>query len=178
MARIRSDRTAHAFHTHMVDIYSSKFRTEVFQVKYAMMDGREHHLLGLRDFTDLKSLAGENATDAIADESEVEEVEAASRASARASRASQSPGIGLGTVDVDLIDAEVSAASYQLPPESDFGDSEFSNVTLEQNDRGNGIVEKRLKYFRLQTQLFFIVFLLLWVRLFVWLGWVGYGMVG
>ena len=67
----QSDRAAHAFHTHLVDSYSSKFRTEVFQVKYAMMDGRECHLLGLRDFTDLKSLAGENATDAIQDESEL-----------------------------------------------------------------------------------------------------------
>eukprot|EP00438_Fugacium_kawagutii_P029910 Skav232656 [mRNA] locus=scaffold698:51246:54002:+ [translate_table: standard] len=63
--------TAHAFHTHLVDSCCSKFRTEVFQVKYWMANGKQCHLLGLREFTDLKSLAG-NATDAIPDEHRAE----------------------------------------------------------------------------------------------------------
>ena len=58
---------AHAFHTHLVDSCSSKFRTEVFQVKYRRASGKLCHLLGLREFTDLKSLAGGNATDALSD---------------------------------------------------------------------------------------------------------------
>eukprot|EP00435_Cladocopium_sp_Y103_P030767 s2067_g7.t1 len=132
MSRIRSDRAAHAFHTHLVDSYSSKFRTEVFQVKYAMMDGRECHLVGLRDFTDLKSLAGENATDAIQDESEMAEA-----ASAVAS--AQSPG------RFDAFDV-FSEPSYELPPDSDASESVLSNATLQRTDRENGIVEKRLKY--------------------------------
>jgi len=59
--------SAQAFHTHLVDSCSSRFRTEVFQVKYCMADGQMCHLIGLRDFTDLKSLA-RSATDAIEDE--------------------------------------------------------------------------------------------------------------
>ncbi|CAK9083807.1 unnamed protein product [Durusdinium trenchii] len=51
------DVTAHAFHTHLVDSCSSKFRTEIFQVRYTTMNGTPHHLLGLREFTDLKPLA-------------------------------------------------------------------------------------------------------------------------
>lgn len=58
---------AHAFHTHLVDSYSNQFRTEIFQVKYTKMNGKKCHLIGLRDFMDLKSLAGGNATDAITD---------------------------------------------------------------------------------------------------------------
>ena len=58
---------AHAFHTHLVDSCCSKFRTEVFQVRYRMANGKQCHLLGLREFTDLKSLAGGNATDALSD---------------------------------------------------------------------------------------------------------------
>ena len=132
MSRIRSDRAAHAFHTHLVDSYSSKFRTEVFQVKYAMMDGRECHLVGLRDFTDLKSLAGENATDAIQDESEMAEASAASAPSGRG---------------FDAFDA-FSEPSYEPPSDaSESVLSNESNATLERTDRENGIVEKRLKYF-------------------------------
>ncbi|CAJ1361936.1 unnamed protein product [Effrenium voratum] len=62
-----SNACANAFHTHLVDSCSSKFRTEVFQVKYQMPSGRQCHLIGLRDFTDLKSLAGDKAADAIHD---------------------------------------------------------------------------------------------------------------
>jgi len=58
---------AHAFHTHLVDSCSSKFRTEIFQVKYRRANGKRCYLLGLREFTDLKSLAGGNATDALSD---------------------------------------------------------------------------------------------------------------
>jgi len=137
MSRIRSDRAAHAFHTHLVDSYSSKFRTEVFQVKYAMMDGRECHLVGLRDFTDLKSLAGENATDAIQDESEMAEA-----ASAVASASASAPS-GRG---FDAFDA-FSEPSYEPPSDaSESVLSNESNATLERTDRENGIVEKRLKY--------------------------------
>jgi hypothetical protein len=122
----------------LVDSYSSKFRTEVFQVKYAMMDGRECHLVGLRDFTDLKSLAGENATDAIQDESEMAEA-----ASAVASASASAPS-GRG---FDAFDA-FSEPSYEPPSEaSESVLSNESNATLERTARENGIVEKRLKYF-------------------------------
>lgn len=53
----RAEAPAHAFHTHLVDGCSSKFRTEIFQVKYTKMNGQKCHLLGLRDFTDDKPLA-------------------------------------------------------------------------------------------------------------------------
>jgi len=33
-------------------------------VKYSKLDGKSYHLLGIRDFTDIKSLAGPNAVDA------------------------------------------------------------------------------------------------------------------
>ena len=56
--------TAHAFHTRLVDSCSSKLCAEVFQVKYSKLDGKSYHLLGIRDFTDIKSLAGPNAVDA------------------------------------------------------------------------------------------------------------------
>lgn len=56
---------ARAFHTHLVDSCASRFRTEVFQVRYRKMSGEQCHLLGLRDFTDQKSLAQEKATDVI-----------------------------------------------------------------------------------------------------------------
>ncbi|CAL1142348.1 unnamed protein product [Cladocopium goreaui] len=64
---LQQDARAIAFHTRLVDSYSSKFRTEVFQVKYTKMNGQKCHLLGLRDFTDVKPLAGDTATDAIRD---------------------------------------------------------------------------------------------------------------
>lgn len=57
--------SANVFHTRLVDIYSSRFRTEVFQVCYSKIDGEVRHLIGLRDFTDQLSLAGRNATDQI-----------------------------------------------------------------------------------------------------------------
>jgi len=59
----REDISAHAFHTRLVDSCSSKVCTEVFQVKYARMDGTVCHLLGLRDFTDIRPLAGGSARD-------------------------------------------------------------------------------------------------------------------
>ena len=39
---------AYAFRTHLVDSYASKFRTEVFQVKYTMESGETCHIIGLR----------------------------------------------------------------------------------------------------------------------------------
>jgi len=57
--------TARAFHTRLIDSYNTKICMEVFQVRYSNMDGQKYNLLGLRDFTDVKSLAGENAADAI-----------------------------------------------------------------------------------------------------------------
>ncbi|CAJ1382286.1 unnamed protein product [Effrenium voratum] len=66
---------ATAFHTHLVDSCSSKFRTEVFQVKYRMSNNELRHLIGLRDFTDVKSLAGCKATDAIDDEVHLDQFE-------------------------------------------------------------------------------------------------------
>ncbi|CAK8990202.1 unnamed protein product [Durusdinium trenchii] len=54
---------AHAFHTQLVDGCFTRFRTEVFQVKYSKMNGEKCHLLGLRDFTDVKPLS-QHATDA------------------------------------------------------------------------------------------------------------------
>ncbi|CAJ1327191.1 unnamed protein product, partial [Effrenium voratum] len=58
---------ANAFHTHLVDSCASKFRTEVFQVKYQMSNNEVRHLIGLRDFTDVKSLSGCKATDSMSD---------------------------------------------------------------------------------------------------------------
>ena len=60
----KAEITAHAFHTRLVDSCSSRLCAEVFQVKYTKCDGRCYHLLGFRDFTDIKSLAGINAVDA------------------------------------------------------------------------------------------------------------------
>jgi len=57
--------TARAFHTRLVDSYNTKICMEVFQVKYSKLDGSTCNLLGLRDFTDVKSLAGPNADDAM-----------------------------------------------------------------------------------------------------------------
>ncbi|CAE7275336.1 DNAH7, partial [Symbiodinium sp. CCMP2456] len=51
---------ASAFHTRLVDAYNSKFRTEVFHVRY-QQNGRTSHLIGLRDFTDQTSLAQLNS---------------------------------------------------------------------------------------------------------------------
>ncbi|CAJ1404841.1 unnamed protein product [Effrenium voratum] len=62
-----SSSVAQAFHTHLVDSCASKFRTEVFQVTYQVPSGQHRHLIGLRDFTDLQSLAGNKAADAIHD---------------------------------------------------------------------------------------------------------------
>lgn len=123
----RDDGAAYAFHTHLVDSCSSKFRTEVFQVKYAMMDGQECHLLGLRDFTDIKSLAGDNAADAIREGHSLDEW----------------PPPTLG--ELDMSGNADSRLSYQLGSFSS-DTSEVSNATLEQQTHSNGIVEKRLMY--------------------------------
>eukprot|EP00438_Fugacium_kawagutii_P014422 Skav236077 [mRNA] locus=scaffold2211:279735:281492:- [translate_table: standard] len=133
--------SAHAFHTHLVDSYSSKFRTEIFQVKYTTMDGRECHLLGLRDFTDLKSLAGANATDAIPDSHDMVPL-------------SDHPQQGPGRSWVAGDGAPGSeGGSYALPPDSLDGTvdsvgsqaSDLSHVTVECYDYGH-VVEKRVKY--------------------------------
>ena len=58
-----------------MDSCASKFRTEVFQVKYQLPTGQTRHLIGLRDFTDLQSLAGNKATDAIHDVDDREQLE-------------------------------------------------------------------------------------------------------
>jgi len=60
--RDSNDALAYAFRTHLVDSYASKFRTEVFQVKYTMESGEKCHIIGLRDFTDQQPLAVENAS--------------------------------------------------------------------------------------------------------------------
>ena len=39
---------ATAFHMHLVDSCASKFRTEVFQVKYTTASGEKCHIIGLR----------------------------------------------------------------------------------------------------------------------------------
>ena len=70
-----SSSAAQAFHTRLVDSCASKFRTEVFQVKYQLPTGQTRHLIGLRDFTDLQSLAGNKATDAIHDVDDREQLE-------------------------------------------------------------------------------------------------------
>jgi len=125
----RDDGAAYAFHTHLVDSCSSKFRTEVFQVKYAMMDGQECHLLGLRDFTDIKSLAGDNAADAIRE--------------GHSPHDDDWPPPTLG--ELDISGNADSRLSYQLGNFSSDA-SEASNETLEQHNHSNGIVEKRLMY--------------------------------
>jgi len=48
---------AQAFHTHLMDGDSNRFRTEVFQVRYHTPEGHARHLLGLRDVTDQESLS-------------------------------------------------------------------------------------------------------------------------
>ncbi|CAE7917581.1 rsmI, partial [Symbiodinium necroappetens] len=62
--------SATAFHTRLIDSCSSKFRTEVFHVKYLRPNQQVCHLLGLRDFTDQGSLAGQKAMDSSADASQ------------------------------------------------------------------------------------------------------------
>ncbi|CAE7195258.1 unnamed protein product [Symbiodinium sp. CCMP2592] len=52
-----NESSANAFHTRLADSCRSKFRTEVFHVSFRREDGQQYHLLGLRDFTDQKSLA-------------------------------------------------------------------------------------------------------------------------
>eukprot|EP00439_Symbiodinium_sp_Y106_P059613 s496_g8.t1 len=60
--------SAHACHTRLADSCHSKFRTEVFQVKYRKQDGQLSHLLGLRDFTDQDALTGPQAPTADVDQ--------------------------------------------------------------------------------------------------------------
>ncbi|CAE7490614.1 Dnah7 [Symbiodinium necroappetens] len=59
---VSSRSAASAFHTRLVDAYNSKFRTEVFHVRY-QQNGRTSHLIGLRDFTDQTSLARNSRID-------------------------------------------------------------------------------------------------------------------
>lgn len=65
-----SEISATAFHTRLIDSCFSKFRTEVFHVKYLRPNQEVCHLLGLRDFTDQGSLAGQKAMDSSADASQ------------------------------------------------------------------------------------------------------------
>lgn len=51
---------ATAFRMQLVDSCASKFQTEVFQVKYTTAGGEKHHIIGLRDCTDLQPLAVEH----------------------------------------------------------------------------------------------------------------------
>ena len=53
--------SAHAFQTRLIDTSSSKFRTELFQVKYCKFGDAERHLIGLREITDQQSLARPDA---------------------------------------------------------------------------------------------------------------------
>ncbi|CAE7651282.1 rsmI, partial [Symbiodinium pilosum] len=54
-----AEASANAFHTRLTDSCSSTFRTEVFRVRLATLDGRRRHLIGLRDFTDDQALAND-----------------------------------------------------------------------------------------------------------------------
>ena len=56
---------AQAFHTHLVDSDSNRFRTEVFQVMYHTPQGNARHLIGLRDVTDQESLSGSRAIESL-----------------------------------------------------------------------------------------------------------------
>eukprot|EP00438_Fugacium_kawagutii_P026695 Skav219953 [mRNA] locus=scaffold2879:203030:226979:+ [translate_table: standard] len=133
MMATESGGAAHAFHTHLVDSYSSKFRTEVFQVKYSTMDGRECHLLGLRDFTDLKSLAGANATDAIPDPQDLVLDVGEDDMSQHGS--SSSRAVGRRTSELS---SRTNSPRRSRSPN-------LSHVTMECTDYGN-VVEKRLRY--------------------------------
>ena len=93
------------------------------------MDGQECHLLGLRDFTDIKSLAGDNAADAIRE--------------GHSPHDDDWPPPTLG--ELDISGNADSRLSYQLGNFSSDA-SEASNETLEQHNHSNGIVEKRLMY--------------------------------
>jgi len=52
---------ARAFHTRFIDSYNTKICMEVFQVRYSKLDDQKCYLLGLRDFTDVKPLAGDHS---------------------------------------------------------------------------------------------------------------------
>ncbi|CAE7041343.1 unnamed protein product [Symbiodinium sp. CCMP2592] len=58
------DLSANAFSTRLVDTNSSKFCTELLQVKYCKMGDAVHHLIGLREITDQESLARPRELDA------------------------------------------------------------------------------------------------------------------
>ena len=58
------DLSASAFSTRLVDTNSSKFCTELLQVKYCKMGDAVHHLIGLREITDQESLARPRELDA------------------------------------------------------------------------------------------------------------------
>ncbi|CAE8707030.1 unnamed protein product, partial [Polarella glacialis] len=47
---------AAAFHAHMVDSCSSKIEVECFHVRFSGPNGRSHHLLGIREYTDVLPL--------------------------------------------------------------------------------------------------------------------------
>eukprot|EP00438_Fugacium_kawagutii_P022836 Skav230311 [mRNA] locus=scaffold430:202592:204355:+ [translate_table: standard] len=136
MMATQSGGAAHAFHTHLVDSYSSKFRTEVFRVKYSTMDGRDCHLLGLRDFTDLKSLAGVKATDAIPDSHElVLDVHEGDLSQ----HGSSSRALGeLASQTLELRSQTNSPVQLRSSPN-------LSHVTMECYDYGH-IVEKHVQY--------------------------------
>lgn len=99
--------SANVFHTRLVDTYSSRFRTEVFQVRYSKIDGGVRHLIGLRDFTDQLSLAGRNATD------EIPEPSSRSSRQRHPQDASESPP-QLTLLELNLQDMVVNSASASL----------------------------------------------------------------
>ena len=118
-----SGQVARAFHTHLVDSCASRFRTEVFQVRYRKMSGEQCHLLGLRDFTDQKSLAQEKATDVIRED--VKQF-----------------GFGEGPVEAQK-SLESGWGSYFMSPESEQRSVDSNHLELRQVHTG-GVVEDRL----------------------------------
>mmetsp|Transcript_22771 Transcript_22771/g.53621 ORF Transcript_22771/g.53621 Transcript_22771/m.53621 type:complete len:595 (+) Transcript_22771:32-1816(+) len=99
--------SAHACHTRLADSCHSKFRTEVFQVKYRKQDGQLSHLLGLRDFTDQDALTGPKAPTADVDQED-------NFTKIRSCRRSQNlPATGGGVIflELDLERQVVDAAS-------------------------------------------------------------------
>ena len=58
--------STHAFHTRLMDTSSSKFSTELFQVKYCKLGNTVRHLVGLREVADQQSLVKSDANEAVA----------------------------------------------------------------------------------------------------------------
>ncbi|CAJ1426179.1 unnamed protein product [Effrenium voratum] len=125
---------ANAFHTHLVDSCSSKFRTEVFQVKYQMSNNELRHLIGLRDFTDVKSLAGCKATDAMHDDVDLDEFEPYTVG------ARTHEGAGSTPREVDGHGPSRSLSSYAMD-----SDSESTSFADSRENLEHGVVEQVIK---------------------------------